>query len=512
VIHEGRLLEQPLPELLIKLRRGKATVTVELGTTLASPVVCIEVSEGLIYKVSVDGEDPTPLADSLKSLNAVEPDTLGLAQSRADSVQGLSLERVLLEMGGTDVKLLKRAREIQIETDLVGAMDRLDKLRRFRITPSAKIEGLGVEPGPMMAGIVLKRGHAKRSRTIVLELGAIEARDGLSIDRLTERFGLLDDDRVVLNILTVPRRASDLLELQDMDPERIARLLRAMRLMGAIMGTAKGRAKAIVPIELKRMRQLAAKPKVTRRITLTDMPVPARDQKLLKDVESLIELDFFTLFDIDTETTKKEVNQAFLNLAQTWHPDRVQGRHPRLVAAITKLFAQINNARDTLQDRVLRETYHAHLKQNSGRKFRTQELSPEASRLECQKGIVMMRKNDFWAAGLHLKRAAKLDPKNKQVGALDLLCQIRDPKTDSKHRIHCLEEAGKEYPNEVELVFERAMEHFNRRNFFNAEELLREALDLRPHHREAERYMKLTKMRMDSSENPSAKNIKKGFF
>ena len=92
-----------------------------------------------------------------------------------------------------------------------------------------------------------------------------------------------------------------------------------------------------------------------------------------------------------------------------------------------------------------------------------------------------------------------------------MLCQIRDPKTEPKQRIHCLEEAGKEYPNEAELVFERAMEHFNRRNFQMAEELLTETLDLRPHHREAERYMKLTKMRL-SKPSAAKPTKKKGFF
>ena len=57
------------------------------------------------------------------------------------------------------------------------------------------------------------------------------------------------------------------------------------------------------------------------------------------------------------------------------------------------------------------------------------------------------------------------------------------------------------------------MEHFNRRNFQMAEELLVETLDLRPHHREAERYMKLTKLRLSKASAPNpAKKKKKGFF
>jgi curved DNA-binding protein CbpA len=510
VIHEGQLFEQPLPELLVKLRRAKVTATVELGATLASPNVHIHISEGLIHEVVVDGAIAASLVDALKALKTIDPSTLEQAQSRALKVEGLTVDRVLIEMGGIKPKMLEKARSRQISADLSEVMMRLDKLRRFRITPAEKVMGVGVEPAQLMAGLVLQDGQAKRTKNIVLELGAVETRDGISLDRLTERFKLNNEDIVILRLLSVPRRCDELLDLSQGDPLRAARLLRAMRLLGMVVGTPLSRAKAVVPIELRRLRKTVQEEAPKRRITLQDMPVPARDQKLLKEINGLLELDYFALFDLDTETTKKDVNQAFLNLAQIWHPDRVQGRHPRLLASVTKLFATINNARDTLEDRVLRETYHAHLKQNSGRSFRTQELSPETSRLECQKAVVLMRKNDFWAAALHLKRASRLDPKNKQVRSLELLLQIRDPKTDSKQRINCLEEAGKEYPNESELVFERGMEHFNRRNFVMAEELFVETLQLRPHHREAERYLKLTKMRLEKPKDKSTKN--KGFF
>ena len=61
--------------------------------------------------------------------------------------------------------------------------------------------------------------------------------------------------------------------------------------------------------------------------------IVADDEELSRaEVDALLELDFFALFDLDVDTNKKKVNKAFLDLAQTWHPDRVQGRHPRLIA------------------------------------------------------------------------------------------------------------------------------------------------------------------------------------
>ena len=99
---------------------------------------------------------------------------------------------------------------------------------------------------------------------------------------------------------------------------RAARLIRAMRLFGAVMATDVKRAKAIVPLELRRILKevstAAAAVTPSKRISLQDMPVPARDQKLLKDVEALLELDFFALFDLDVDTNKKKVNKAFLTL------------------------------------------------------------------------------------------------------------------------------------------------------------------------------------------------------
>jgi curved DNA-binding protein CbpA len=474
--------------------------------------VTIELGDGLIQSVVLHDEVPASLADALKEIKAIDASTLKQAQTRVAEVPGLTLARALLEMRSISPDVLNTARHGQIKAEFLRVMERMNSLRHFRLTPQQAAPIKGIEPVNMMAALVLDHGHAKRTRSLVLELGAVEARDGISIDRLTERFSLTRKDRVLLELLMVPRRCKDLLEVEDFEHQRTARLIRAMRLLGIVMATPEGRAKGVVPVEVRRHLKQMEEAAPKRRVTLQDMPVPPGDRKLLKDVEALAEQDFFTLFDLDTETTKKEVNQAFLNLAQTWHPDRVQARHPRLMAAVTKLFARINNARDTLEDKVLRETYAAHLKQNSGRTFRKQELSPTASRLECQKAKVLMRKKDFWGAALHLKRAGKLDPKNKQVGALELLCHIRDPKTDPKQRIVYLEEAGKSYPNEEELVFERAMEHFNRRNFRAADELLRETLQLRPHHRGAERYLKLTKMRLSQNDEARQQQKKKGIF
>ena len=357
MIHEGRLFDQPLPELLVKLRRGKATVQIEIGATLANPTVSIILENGLIQSVSTDQTEPASLVDALKTLKAVDAGTLKQAQLRQEQMSGLSLDQVLTEMGGINPKVLAKARERQIEEDLQTAMGKMDKLRRFRISSTQPVGRVGVEPAKIMAMLILEDGHQARTRNLVLELGAVEARDGLSHDLLRDRFGLINNDLVVLRLLSVPRRCKDLLELEDIDPVRTARLIRGLRLFGAVLATDIKRAKAVVPIELRRVKKEVASQArsdgPTRRITLQDMPVPARDQKLLKDVENLIELDFFTLFDLDTETTKKEVNQSFLTLAQTWHPDRVQGRHPRLVAAVTKLFAKLNNGRDTLEDKVL---------------------------------------------------------------------------------------------------------------------------------------------------------------
>ena len=515
MIHEGRLFEQPLPELLVKLRRSKATVRLELGATLAQPIVALAIENGLIQQITTEGQSQASLSASLTALQAIDSATLKQAELRAEQMQGLALDQVLQEMGAVDTKVLAKARQHQVEQDLEAAMKVMDKLRRFRIARAEPTGRLGVEPAQLVTRMILDDGHAARTRNLVLELGAVELRDGLSHDRLRDRFDLQTQDMVVLKLMSVPRRSADLLELQKIDPVRAARLIRAMRLFGAVMATDVKRAKAIVPLELRRILKevstTAAAVTPSKRISLQDMPVPARDQKLLKDVEALLELDFFALFDLDVDTNKKKVNKAFLDLAQTWHPDRVQGRHPRLIASVTKLFAKLNNGRDTLEDPSLRETYAAHLKQNSGRQFRNQEISPEASALECQKAKVMMRKKDFWTAALHLKRAAQLDPKNTAVGPLQLLCTLRDPKTDPEHRLQCLEDAGKLFPNHADLVFERALEHFNRRQFKEAKELLKTALKIRPHHRDAERYMKLIEMRLAKSDPPKAAT-KKGFF
>ena len=70
--HEGRLLEQPLPELLVKLRRGKVSALLELGSTVAKPKVAIELGDGLIQSVVLHDEVPASLADALKEMKGLQ--------------------------------------------------------------------------------------------------------------------------------------------------------------------------------------------------------------------------------------------------------------------------------------------------------------------------------------------------------------------------------------------------------------------------------------------------------
>ena len=153
-----------------------------------------------------------------------------------------------------------------------------------------------------------------RRRLEIWSLSSVQlkARDGLSHDLLRDRFGLTTNDLVVLRLLSVPRRSKDLLELEDIDPVRTARLIRGLRLFGAILATDVKRAKAVVPIELRRVKKEVASQArsdvPTRRITLQDMPVSAI-RSCSKTLRNLIDLDFFTLFDLDTETTTRLTNR-----------------------------------------------------------------------------------------------------------------------------------------------------------------------------------------------------------
>ena len=255
MIHEGRLFEQPLPELLVKLRRSKATVRLELGATLAQPIVALAIENGLIQQITTEGQSQASLSASLTALQAIDSATLKQAELRAEQMQGLALDQVLQEMGAVDTKVLAKARQHQVEQDLEAAMKVMDKLRRFRIARAEPTGRLGVEPAQLVTRMILDDGHAARTRNLVLELGAVELRDGLSHNRLRDRFDLQTQDMVVLKLMSVPRRSADLLELQKIDPVRVARLIRAMRLFGAVMATDVKRAKAIVPLELRRIQK-----------------------------------------------------------------------------------------------------------------------------------------------------------------------------------------------------------------------------------------------------------------
>jgi DnaJ-class molecular chaperone len=66
--------------------------------------------------------------------------------------------------------------------------------------------------------------------------------------------------------------------------------------------------------------------------------------------------DFYSVLDIDPETDKKEIRQAYVNLARQYHPDVSEALDAR------KRFEEINLAYEVLSDEEKRVFYNLYYK------------------------------------------------------------------------------------------------------------------------------------------------------
>jgi len=128
--------------------------------------------------------------------------------------------------------------------------------------------------------------------------------------------------------------------------------------------------------------------------------------------EVLAKKDYFTLLGVPLTASGEDVKNAFLQLAKTFHPDRLPASLNHLSNKITAIFEALREAYETLQVDAKRKNYLASLEEakansDGGAAEQAQQQAVEALR----SGDVLIRKKEFEAAEQQYQRANQLDPK-----------------------------------------------------------------------------------------------------
>jgi len=196
---------------------------------------------------------------------------------------------------------------------------------------------------------------------------------------------------------------------------------------------------------------------------------------------------------VSNKATSEQIHAAYLEGVKRYHPDRASALGLTGVQDdLRALFAAIQEAHEKIGSTSARERYAAQSTSSPGGASPRQEEATLALRM----GEVLLKKRDFAAALVKLRRATELDANGDTLAALawGLLC---DPSTTPAQR------------SEAEMLIDRSLRvggatartHYvagvawRARDPSAAADAFRKALELDPNHRAASQEMRLLELR-----------------
>ena len=208
----------------------------------------------------------------------------------------------------------------------------------------------------------------------------------------------------------------------------------------------------------------------------------------------------FEVLGVDEDASSEDVRKAFMNLAKTFHPDKVGRVAPQLGELAGKVFARLSEANDALATPESKQLYLNQLKRSrSAQADRAEVNRILTAEQQFQRAEEAVRRRDWNAALEALKWALELDATEGEFFALRgwvLFLQAQDggdgnpePALDQIKKAITLSPqspAGYYYLGQIRKACGDHAE---------AEKMFRKTTELRPDHIEANRELRLYQMR-----------------
>lgn len=220
--------------------------------------------------------------------------------------------------------------------------------------------------------------------------------------------------------------------------------------------------------------------------------------------------DFFTLLGVSRTAAREHIQAAYFAAARTFHPDRLPPELSDLKPAVSRAFARINDAYQTLSDSDKRKAYEDSLTRGVPEVDEQEQVARAMTAAnDFQKAEVYLKRNDLAAAEALGNRALQNDPEQPEYLAFVTWLQALKrgdppieagaaPNTHLDDLIRTLDKILAKEPH-----FERAL--FYRANLFRRSGLLdkayrdfRAVLEKNPKNIDAQREVRLYEMRRKS--------------
>ena len=210
--------------------------------------------------------------------------------------------------------------------------------------------------------------------------------------------------------------------------------------------------------------------------------------------------NYFDMLGVKLEATADEVKNAYINLAKTWHPDRLPPQLTDVKDVCARVFARMSEAQQTLTDEEKRKRYLRLMKEGGETPEQQQEIANVVgATVEFQKAEICLRKNDLAQAEELARRAVQLDPEQADYIALLAWLESLKPAAQTpeatQERIADLERALKLNERCERAYFYRAMLYKRQHRDGLAFKDFKKVADLNPKNIDAQRELRLYDMR-----------------
>ncbi|MFZ5441582.1 MAG: J domain-containing protein [Myxococcota bacterium] len=226
----------------------------------------------------------------------------------------------------------------------------------------------------------------------------------------------------------------------------------------------------------------------------------AADQQLAAQIEArfaqLSRKDHFLTLGIAPNATREQVKASFLNLAKTFHPDRLPPTLPHLAQKMSAVFEAIRDAYETLYDDTKRATWVSSQQIAKGA-APAGAPAPQTQASDLFKmAEVYFKKRDYKQAEVHFGKAFALDKSANSLAAQAWSIYM-DPtrKAEAQSARQMMQKALQIDPNNDRANYQLGVIARVEGDMDRAERHFREAVRVNPRHLEANQELRLIEMR-----------------
>ncbi len=208
----------------------------------------------------------------------------------------------------------------------------------------------------------------------------------------------------------------------------------------------------------------------------------------------------YEVLGVDPAADLAAIQAAFFQLARRWHPDRVPGDLGEVRELATSVFARMTEAHGELSDPERRADYDRLLREGGATDAEQETIKAVINAASAfQRAEILVKRQRLKEALVEARAAAENDP--EQVEHAALYAWIRGQLLDAadvgaiNELIRILDQAVEKEPDNVRILLYRAQLLKRAGRVEPAMRDYRHIVELRPHHTEAQRELRLHKMR-----------------